>query len=187
MALDSNNVLRAVTGVVSSAAISETLPTAVNSALGTNYKDLGWISEDGITRTHPGAGDREVVRGWQNNGVVMIIRTPSGDNPTFQFVMLESKIEVVQFALDVVVTQSSTDGKWVVDAEAARVQKRVILDVVHGARAHRIAIPRAVVTEIGDQVFAFGQPVGWEVTVEAERDAVVGGHFIEWDSAFKTP
>ncbi|MFJ9313801.1 hypothetical protein ACIRN4_06370 [Pimelobacter simplex] len=187
MALDVNNVMRGVTGVVSVAPAAETLPTAVNSALGANYKDLGWIGEDGITRSMPGTGDREVIRGWQNNGIVIVIRTPSEDNPTWQFVCLETKKEVVEFALGVTITSSATDGKWTVDTEAARAYNRVVFDVVHGARLRRTVVPKAIVTEIGDQVFAFGEPIGWEVTIEGEKDTTVGGHFIEFDSAFKTP
>lgn len=186
MALDVSNVMRGVTGIVSVGADDAALPTAVNSAL-VAYDDLGWIGEDGITRSMPGAGDREVIRGWQNNGVVLVIRTPSEDNPTWQFVCLETKIEVVEFVLGVTVTQSATDGKWIVDTEAERAYHRIVFDVVHGARLRRTCLPKAVVTEIGDQVFAFGVPIGWEVTVEAEKDQDVGGHFIEWDSAFATP
>ena len=187
MTLDLDNVTRGVTGMVSVAPEGTALPTAVNSALNVAFDDLGWISEDGVTRAMPGTGDREVTRGWQNNGVVLIIRTPNDDNPTFSFVCLETKIEVVEFALGVTVTQSATDGKWTIDAEAARDHRALVLDVVDGARLRRQAAPKAIVTELGDQVYRFGEPIGWEVTVEVERDAAIGGHLIEWDSAFATP
>lgn len=187
MVLNADNVMRGVTGVVSIAPAAEPLPTAVNSALSANYKDLGWVGEDGITRTHPGTGDREVIRGWQNNGIVMVIRTPAEDNPTAQFVLLETKKEVIEFALGVTVTASATDGKWIVDTEAARSYNRIVFDVVQGSRLRRTVGPKAIVTELGDQVYAFGEPIGWEVTVEFEKDTTVGGHFIEFDSALKTP
>lgn len=184
--LDANKVMRGVTGIVSKGPITAALPTAVNSAL-VGYNDLGWIGEDGITRTMPGAPAREVIRGWQNNGTVLVIRTPSEDNPTWGFVLLETKIENVEYALGVTVTQSATDGKWIVDTEAARDYHRLVIDVVHGSRLRRQCLPKAIVTELGEQVFAFGEPIGWEVTVEAEKDTAVGGHFIEWDSALATP
>lgn len=187
MALNAANVVRGVTGVVSVAPSGTALATAVNSALDAAYKDLGWIGEDGVTRTLPSTGDREVIRGWQNNGVVIDWRTPSDDLPTWQFVCLESKIEVVQFVLGVTVTQSATDGKWIVDTDALRAENVLNLDVAHGARLRRTAVPRARVSEIGDQVYAFGEPIGWEVTVEGVRDETLGGHFVEFDSAFKTP
>lgn len=187
MTLDLNNVTRGVTGMVSVGPAGTALPTAVNSALNAALKDLGWINEDGVTRSLPGAGDRQVTRGWQNNGVVLIIRTPNDDNPTFSFICLETKKEVIEFVLGVTITASATDGKWIIDSDAARVNKVMVLDVVDGARLRRQAIPKAIVTEIGDQVYQFGEPVGWEVTVECERDTTVGGHIIEWDSAFATP
>lgn len=184
--LDAQKIMRGVTGVVSRAPENAALPTAVNSAL-VGYNDLGWVGEDGLTRSMPGAGDREVVRGWQNNGIVIVIRTPSEDNPTFKFVLLETKIEVVEYSLGVTVIQSATDGKWIVDTEAPRAYHRLVLDIAHSARLRRTCAPKAIVSELGDQVFAFGQPIGWEVTVEAEKDPAVGGQLIEWDSALATP
>ena len=186
MALSAANVRRGVTGVVSSAPVATALPTAVNSVLDAAYKDLGWVGEDGITRSLPDAGDREPLHGWQNNGVVYVIRTPSEDNPTFSFVLLETKTEVVEFALGVTVTKSATDGKWTFDAEAARTNVRLVIDIVDGAELRRIVVPKAIVTELGDQVYAFGEPIGWEVTVECERDTTSGGHFIEYASGLKT-
>ena len=187
MALNAENVLRGVTGVLSVAPAGTALPTAVNSALDEDFVDLGWVGEDGVTRAFNNAGDREVVRGWQNNGVVFVIRTPSEDNPTYSFVLLESKREVIEFALETTVTAGATDGSYVFDAEKQATERVLVLDVAHGARLRRTAIPKAIRTEIGDQVVAFGEPVGWELTIECERDATIGGHFIEWDSALKTP
>lgn len=186
MGLNVDNVTRGVTGVVSVGDITATAPTSASSVL-TGFEDLGWVSEDGVTRTMPGTGDREVIRGWQNNGVVLVIRTANDDNPTFQFVLLESKLEVVEYVLGVTVTQSATDGKWVIDTDAPRDHHRLVLDVIHGARIRRQFVPKGIVTEIGDQVYAFGEPIGWEVTVEAERDEAIGGHVVEWDTALKTP
>lgn len=187
MALDATKITRGVTGILSVAPAATALPTAVNSVLGVGFVDLGWIGVGGVSRTFSGAADREVIRGWQNNGVVMVIRTPSEDNPTLTFVCLETKKEVIEYALETTVTASATDGKYVYDGEKLPVERVLVLDVAHGPRLRRTAIPKAVRTEIGDQVFAFGEPIGWELTVECERDTTLGGHFVEWDSALKTP
>lgn len=186
MALDASKIARGVTGVLSVAPAGTPLPTAVNSTLNAAFVDLGWLGEDGVSRTFSGAAEREVVRGWQNNGVVLVIRTPSEDNPTFQFVCLETKKEVIEFALETTVTATATDGSYVYDGEKLPGERVLVLDVVHGSRLRRTAVPKAVRTEIGDQVFAFGEPIGWELTIEAERDSTVSGHFIEWDSVLKT-
>lgn len=187
MALDTTKITRGVTGILSIGAAGTALPTAVNSTLDPAMKDLGWIGEDGVTRTFGGAADREVIRGWQNNGVVMVIRTPTEDNPTVTFVCLETKKEVIEFALETTVTASATDGKYIFDAEKIPTSRVLVLDVVDGTRIRRTAVPKAVRTEIGDQVFAYGEPIGWELTVECERDTTLGGHFVEWDTALKTP
>lgn len=186
MTLNVDNVTRAVTGAVSIGALGAAAPTSASSVL-VDHTDLGWISEGGVTRTMPGTGDREVVRGWQNNGVVLVIRAANDDNPTFQFVLLETKKEVIEFALGVTITQTATEGTWVIDADAPREAQSMVLDIIDGARLRRQHAPRAIVTEIGDQVYAFGEPIGWEVTVEVERDEAIGGHIVEWDTALKTP
>ena len=189
MATETENVNRAVTGMVMVGALDAAAPTG--TAFSTSeYTDLGWISDAGVSRSMPGAGDRDVIRGWQNNGIVVVIRTPSEDNPTYTFVCLESKKEVIEFALNTTVTQSATEGSYVVDAHKESAPRSMIIDVLNGDRIRRTYAPRVVRTEVGDQVLAFGEVIGHEVTVEVERDddlGTEGGHFIEWDTALKTP
>lgn len=185
MALDASKVRRGITGSVTVLDDEASAPTSTSSALvGT---DLGWISEDGVTRSMPGTGDRTVMRGWQNNGVIFVVRTPTDDNPTYSFVCLETKIEVIEFVLGVTVTSGATEGSFIVDTNALRTPKKLVFTVLEGEKIRRDYLPKAVVTEIGDQVFQFGEAIGWEVTVEAERDDDLGGNFQVWDTELKTP
>ena len=97
MPVDSNAVAVAVTGAVYRGQSGAAAPTGVSGAL-TNYDEMGWISEDGITRAMPGAGESTVIVGWQNGAQVRVVRAASTENPTFQFTMLETSKDSLAFA-----------------------------------------------------------------------------------------
>lgn len=188
MANDSTNVTRGKSGILSVAPLGTALPTSVSATPNVAFTDLGWVSEDGVTRTFKGAPDVEYTHGWQDNGVVMTVRTASEDNPTLTFVLLETKKEVIEFALETTVTATVTDGSYIYDGDKIATARTILLDVFgDGGRTRRTGIPRAVRTEIGDQVFAYGEPIGWELTLEIERDTTIGGHWVEFDSKLATP
>lgn len=186
MALNNANVLRGVTGLVSAGPTGTAAPTTTISALDAAFVDLGWVSEDGVTKTFPDGGDADPLRGWQNNAVIETIRTPSEDNPTFQFVLLETKKEVIEAALGVTVAQTSTEGSYTLDTQAARGRKAFVIDVLHGAKRIRDHVPQGYVTEIGDQVYANGEAIGYDVTIDAERDSALGYNVKTWSTQLKT-
>lgn len=185
MSLDSSNVLIGKTGAVSVAPVGTTAPTGTADAL-SGHTDLGYIGEDGVTRTMPGAADSEAIKAWQNGATVRTVRTPSDENPSYSFVLLETKKEVIEFALNVTVTQTATEGSYEFDVQAVRDNVDLVLDVIDGSELVRNHVPKAIVTEIGDTVFSNGEAIGYEVTVEAERDDTLGYNFKEWSTRTKS-
>ncbi|WP_028474090.1 hypothetical protein [Nocardioides alkalitolerans] len=187
MALDSSKVRVAITGVVSVGDRTATPPTGTGSAITPAFKDVGWISDAGVTRTMPSQGEATRIPGWQNGATVRTIRSAPTENPTYKLVMLETKIEVVQFVLGVTVTSTATEGSYEIDTSKPRKHQRMVLDVIDEAELIRDFIPYGIATEIGDQVYANGAPIGWEVTVEGERDPVLGYNAKQWNTGLKTP
>lgn len=185
MALVEANVASAPTGAVSVGETSATAPTGADSAI-TGFTDMGFISEDGVTITSPGEGDVERKRAWQNGAVVRTIRTPSEDQPRYAFTLLETKKETIEFALGVTVTQTATEGSYEIDTQEPRTHKSMVFDVIDGAELERHYAPKAIVVEIGDRVFSNGELVGYEVTVEAERDDVLGYNVKVWATRLKS-
>lgn len=185
MALNAANVRVGVTGAVSVAPVGTTAPTGTASTLAT-HTDLGYIGEDGVTRTMPGSGDVERIRAWQNGAAVRTIRTPSEDNPQYSFTLIETKKESIEFALGVTVTQTVTEGSFEIDTTATREYVDLVLDVVDGAELIRDHLPKAMVVELGDTVFSNGEAIGIEVTVEAERDDTLGYNVKEWSTGLKS-
>ena len=185
MALDSSNVRVAVTGAVSAGPIGTAAPTGTASSISPRV-DLGYIGEDGVTETQPGSGDAERIRAWQNGATVRTIRTPSDDLPTWNFVLLETKLEVIELYYRTTVTQTATEGSYVIDANEQDEGHDFVIDVVDGAELERVHVPRGFVAEVGDKVYANGVPIGYEVTIEGERDDTLGYNAKVWATALKS-
>lgn len=183
--LDAQNVRVAVTGALSVAPIGTTAPTGTASVLATHV-DLGYIGEDGVTETQPGAGDVNRIKAWQDGATVRTIRTPSEDLPTWSFVLLETKLEVIELYYKTSVTQTVTEGQYDINADATDEGHDFVLDVVDGAELERVHIPRGFVSEVGDKVYANGSPIGYEVTIEGEKDSTLGYNARVWATSLKS-
>lgn len=185
MSLSADNVRVGVTGAAYSGPVGTTAPTDATTAV-TPRVDLGYINEDGVTTSYPGAGDSSPIKAWQNSATVRTIRTPNEDNPTVSFVLLETKLEVVEFALGVTVTQTATEGSYDIDTNATRDYRDVVIDVIDGSEIERAHLPKAIVTEIGDRVYKNDEPIGYQVTIEAERDETAGYNIRYWNTSLKS-
>ena len=184
MAVTASNVRVAVTGAVSKGDLSATAPTGTGGTL-TGFTDLGGVSEDGVTITMPGGGDAEPIKVWQNGATVRTIRTPNEDLPSFQFTLLETTREVIELYFGTTVTPGSTDGELTYDATVARPKSSYVIDVIDDTELIRTYVPVGAVVEVGDQVYANGEAIGYEVTIEAEA-GTAGFNFKQWSTATKT-
>lgn len=181
---DASKVRVAVTGAVLKGLTSATAPTGTAGAP-TGFTDLGFIGEDGVEINLPGAGDSTPLKAWQDGTTVRTIRTPSDDNPSWRFVMLETTLATVETYFGVTVTQTVTEGSFEFEV-ATRDHHSYIVDVVDGAELIRDYVPYGVVTEVGAHTLSNGDAIGYEVTVEGERDATLGYNFKRWATALKS-
>lgn len=180
---DASKVRVAVTGAVSKGLTSAAAPTGTAGAV-TGFTDLGFIGEDGVEISLPGAGDSTPIKAWQDGTTVRVIRTPSEDNPTWHFIMLETSLETVETYFGVTVTQTASEGSFEYTV-TDRGHDSYVVDVVDGAELIRDYIPYGVVTEVGSHTLSNGDAIGYEVTVEGERDPVKNYNFKRWATALK--
>lgn len=185
MALDATKVRVGITGVISSAPTATTAPTSSSSVL-TSYTDLGYVGEDGVTETQPGSGDSQGIKAWQNGATVRTVRSLTEDLPQWSFVLLETKLEVIELYYGSTVTAAVADGSFLIDTTTVRGYNSFVIDVVDGAELIRTYIPRGIVSEVGDKVYKNAEAIGYEVTIQAERDAVKGYNAKCWATALKT-
>lgn len=185
MALDATKVAVAVTGAVSKALTSATAPTSQASTL-TGFVDLGYVSEEGVTESSPGTGDAKLIKAWQNGATVRTVRTATDESPTYKFQLIETNKGAVETYYGTTVTQTATEGSLELDNTDTRPTNSYVIDVVDGADLERVYIPIGQVIETGDKVYANGEVIGYEITIEAQRDPVKGYNAKIWSTRLKT-
>lgn len=184
MALDLTKPQVAVTGAVLKGLTSATAPTGTGGTT-TGFTDLGYIGEDGVEVELPDSGDSTPIKSWQGGTTVRVIRTPSEDNPTWTFTLLETNLTAVETYFGVTVTQTATEGSFQFTG-AARPYASYIVDAIDGADLQRDYIPKGIVTSVGSHTLSNGDVTGYQVTVEGELDAAKGYNFKRWATRLKT-
>jgi len=183
---DADNVRVAVSGAVMHGPYATAAPTGTGGTT-TGHLDLGFVNEDRVAITKPGASDATPIRAWQNGQVVRTIRSTGEDMPTVEFVLLETSIAVVEAALGVSVTSTLTEGHYDIDTDVLPAAGSWIVDVIDGAELIRSHAPKA--TPVGEVVMTYknDEPIGYTVTLECERDTTAGYNIRTWATALKTP
>lgn len=177
MALESSNVRVAVTGALYSGPVGSAAPESATSVLDGDYADLGFVSGEGVTvSTDRSSND---ITAWQNSAKVRTVVTDSG--VTVQATLIETKDEVLELFHGAKVV----DNKISVNPGSTGGRRSFVLDVIDGDIVRRAYIPEGEVTEIGDQVFANGEPIGYPITVSAYSSTELNGDSLVW--MFSTP
>lgn len=182
MANNTDNVRVAVTGAISKGATTEAAPTGTSGAV-TGFVDLGYIGEDGVEITLPDSGDATPIKAWGGD-TVRVVRTPSDDNPSWAFTMLETNLTTVETYFGVTVTQTATEGSFEYTV-AARDHNSYVIDAIDGAELIRDYIPYGIVTAVEAHTLATGEAIGYGVTIEGELGAA-GFNFKRWSTALKS-
>lgn len=155
-------------GAVSVAATTATLPTDASTALDAAFKNLGYISEDGMTQAI--TRDSENVKAWGGD-TVMTLQTDF--NETFTFNLIEALSVDVRKAVygDSNVTGALSTGITTTVNSTELAEHAWVIDLVYNGALSRIVIPNGKVSEIGDITYADGEPVGYELTITALPDS----------------
>lgn len=185
MTADASKVRVGLTGAISKGALGTTAPTDATTAIAVGFVDTGAISEDGVTLTLPDSGDKTTIKMWQGGAQVRTLRTVSEDLPQLSFTMLETNKGTVETYFDTTVTQTASHGTFDYTVKTPTAFAYV-LDILDGAVSHRFHIPRAVKASVGDLVYKNDEPIGYEVTLDMEKDSTAGYNFRSWMTDLKT-
>lgn len=162
MALNSANVRVAVTGAVYVGPTNATPPVDADGQL-TGFDDLGYVHEDGVTETRERS--TEQLRAWQNADILREVVTEA--SMTYTFRLVETKAETVELYYGGAV---ALDGSIAIVPARTGGRKSFVIDVIDGTDFIRVYIPNGEVTEVGEQVYASGEAIGYEVTIAAYPD-----------------
>lgn len=166
MALTAANVNVAITGAVYASEAGDTItaPTTASSVLDTDFNDLGYIGEDGITEHYE--EDVSEVKAWQGGAVVRQMISSSA--ATFAFTMIENKREVVELYHKGSLVESDGSTGWKINVLTPEADRRkFVLDVVDGDDLLRIYIADGEVTQRGDITYVSDEAIGYPVTITA--------------------
>ena len=166
MALDSANVRR---WSGSGAALvdltdSGTLPTDATTPVASEFDDVGYLSDDGVTITQD--ADTQDVFAWQRGDNVRTIQT--SHDLTFQFAMLESNETAYRvFFGDAEVDGGDITVKITGDQPG---RHQWVIQAYDGDQTLRIVIPSGQVTDRGDVTLLNTDATEFPVTITAYPD-----------------
>ena len=166
-----------VAGAIYRAPKGTTLPTDAKTALANTYKELGFVSEDGVTNSNE--SESENIKAW---GGQVVLVTSSEKSDSFKFSLIESlNLDVLKTVYgDSNVTQATgTNGMITVNVNANAIPEAVyVIDIaMNDNMLKRIVIPAGNLGELGDVVYKDDEAVAYEVTINCMPDASGNNHY----------
>lgn len=171
-----------VGGHIYRAPVGTTLPTDATTALDNAFIDMGYASEDGLTNAN--SPESTVIKAWGGTPVLTI---QESKEDTFQLVFISAEnVEVQKMVYgntNVTGTSFSTGVSVTANAKELEEAAYVIETIARGNIAHRIVIPRAKPTEIGEIVYSDTDALGYDVKLGCTADAAGNTHYEYWKAA----
>lgn len=170
--MNANNVttgVRRSLGGVYRAPIGTDLPTDATTALGAAFKDQGYISEDGVTKSY--SIDTQEIREW---GGTLVHNLQTNKDITVQFQELETlNIDAIKAVYgENNVTGTLETGIAVTENDDQPEEAVWVIDMVClDGTLERSVYPRAVISNMGDQVFKRDEAVAYDITLSALADS----------------
>ena len=165
---------RRVDGGIYFAPAGTTLPTDATTALAAAFKNLGYVSEDGVTNSL--SKETTEIKEW---GGAVVDNVQTGYTDTFSLTFIESMNVDTLKAIFGNSNVSESSGAITVTVNASEAPSGVyVIDMIQkGNKLKRIVIPNGKVSELGDIVYKADEAVGYDVTIAASLDASGNTHY----------
>jgi hypothetical protein len=159
-----------VTGGIYAAPVGTALPTDSVVALNSAFQTVGYVTDDGLTKTVN--RDSATVFAWGGDTIALIQKSFSAD---FKFKMAEYLSVVTQTLLYgsanvSVATATGTDSVAVQVTSQAPPHNSWVVEMKQGNGRVRLVIPDGVISDTGDVVYKDDDVASLEVTVTAFAD-----------------
>lgn len=163
-----------VGGAIWSAPIGTKLPTDATTSLDVAFKDLGYVSDDGLKNEM--TTDTEEIKAW---GGDTVLTAQTGASDTFTYKLIESlNIEVLKEVYGAAnVTGTLTTGIKISVNSKEKIEHVIVVETIVRDKFKRIVLPVAKIKEIAEITYVDGEPVGYEVTVQALPDSSGNTHY----------
>lgn len=165
---------RRVDGGIYFAPAGTTAPTDATTTLASAFKNLGYVSEDGVTNSL--SKETNEIKEWGGDTVDTVL---TGQTDTFTFKFIESfNVDTLKCIYGTSnVSESSGAITITVNAKDAPSGVYVIDMIQRGGRMKRIVIPNGKITELGDIVYKADEAVGYDCTLAANLDSSGNTHY----------
>lgn len=164
-----------INGSIFRAPLTASLPTNATSSLSEDYKNLGYVSTDGMINSNTRSSTN--IKSWEGDTVMVV---QSDRNDTFKATMIESlNVDTLKAVHgDANVTGAIGTGITIkVNADEDESHVYVIDMEMRGNTKKRIVIPSGVISEIGDVVYKSNDVVGYPITITALPDSENNSHY----------
>lgn len=166
----------AIGGAIFTAPVGTKLPESTSEALDNAFKNLGYISKDGIVNSNTMTSND--VKAWGGNTV---LNTQTDKPDTFKFKLLEVlNVDVLKSVYgDDNVEENEETGEIIVKANASELEDRawVIDMILRNGTKKRVVIPQAKISQLADIAYKDDDAVGYDVTVSAMPDEEGNTHY----------
>ena len=167
-----------VTGAVYRAPKGTSVPTDATSTLANTYKELGYVSEDGVTNNN--TPDTENVTAWGGD-TVLVLMNEKTDEWTLTLIeaLNEEVLKTVYGDSNVTTTGTGTSRATTVKATADQLPDAVyVIDMVlKNSAMKRVVIPIGSLSGLGEIVYKDDEPIGYEITITALPDSTGVTHY----------
>lgn len=164
-----------VGGAIHTAPVGTPLPTSATEALDPAFKDLGYVSSDGLTNSTN--LEVEKIKAWGGDTVLVIQKSKED---TFKYTLIEVKNkDVVGYVYGEDNVSGTLETGLVIKANNSDVPERsIVIDMILRDNClKRIVLPSCKISEIGDIVYGDEEAIGYETTVDCTPDADGNTHY----------
>ena len=165
-----------VGGAVFRAAKGTTLPTNATTALSSDFKCLGYCSEDGLKNGNDQSSNS--VSAWGGDVVLNML---TGGKDTFAFTMIEALnpevLKTVYGSENVSVDGTTGDISLTVNGGSDEEYVYVFELILKGEALKRIVVPCATITQLSEITYKDTDAVGYAVTLTAVNDDSGNSHY----------
>lgn len=162
-------------GAVYSAPLGTTLPTDATTELDSEFKGLGYISEDGMVNEN--TPESENIQAWGGDTVASV-QTSKED--TFTYTLIEStNINVLKEVYGQGNVEGDLESGITIKANSQEAEEHcLVVDMIlKGGILKRIVIPSGKISEVGEINYKDDEAVGYETTVQAIPDEDGNTHY----------